>query len=75
MPLNHEINLIFFNEGPIFTPEVFIPCKKVWGARFNGLGTMTLDIPHQSFTVERKIHLKRSSFFHMGSCNEPFHKE
>ena len=28
-PLAHEINMIF-NAGLIFTPEVFIPCKKIW---------------------------------------------
>ena len=29
-PLIHEINMIFFNVGLIFTPEFFIQCKKEW---------------------------------------------
>ena len=35
----------FFNVGRIFTPEVFIQSKKVWGMR-----SVTFDIP-RSFTV------------------------
>ena len=35
--LLYETNIMdFFNTGLIFTPEVFILCKKVWGARGTG---------------------------------------
>ena len=36
-PLVHEINMIF-NAGLIFTPEVFILCKKVWVPRSRSRG-------------------------------------
>ena len=32
-----------FNAGLIFTPEVFIPCKKVWEPR--GPGVVNFNIP------------------------------
>ena len=33
-PEAYETNImIIFNAGLIFTPEVFIPCKKVWWPR------------------------------------------
>ena len=45
--LLYEINITYFlNTGPIFTPEVFILCKNVWG--LTGLRAMDLDIP---FTI------------------------
>ena len=42
-----EINITnFLNTGLIFTPEVFILCKNVWG--LTGLRAVDLDIP---FTI------------------------
>ena len=41
--LLYEINIInFIKIGLIFTPKVFILCKKVWGLR--GLGALNFDI-------------------------------
>ena len=34
--LVYEINMIFFNVGLIFTQEVIIQCKKVWGQGWRG---------------------------------------
>ena len=42
--LLYEINIMnSFNAGLIFTPEVFIPCKKVWEPR--GPGVVNFNIP------------------------------
>ena len=39
----YEINMNFFHTGLIFTPEVYILCKKVWAPR--GAGEENFDIP------------------------------
>ena len=45
--LLYEMNIIsFLKTGHIFTPEVFVFCKTVWGAR--GLRAVDFDMP---FTV------------------------
>ena len=45
--LLYEISIIIFlNAGLIFTPEVFILCKNVWGPR--GLRAVDFDTP---FTI------------------------
>ena len=49
--LVHEINMIFFNTGLIFTLEVLIQYKKVWRAMLRGRWTVNFDLPPQSFTV------------------------
>ena len=45
-----------FNAGLIFTPEVFIPCKKVWEPR--GPGVVNFNIPS---VVQLFIKLKISA--------------
>ena len=44
--LLYEMNISFLKTGHIFTPEVFVFCKTVWGVR--GLQAVDFDMP---FTV------------------------
>ena len=36
-----------FNTGLIFTPDLFILCKNVWGLRKSRGGTANFDIPNK----------------------------
>ena len=74
-PVVYEINMIFLNAGLIFTPEVFIQCKKVQGRRVEGSGPRFLsdiflvanffsDITYTSFSsvTPKFIHSRINSF-------------
>ena len=63
--LVHEINMIF-NAGLIFTPEVFILCKKVLEP-----GTLNFDMPPQSFAVIL-LHFWLSTFFYLRVRHNPY---
>ena len=54
-PLVYKINMNFLNTGLIFTPEVFIPCKKVWESRRPNAGCLEFDIPW-NFVKEHMLH-------------------